>query len=445
MVYDVLKNTLSFIGILGILVFLHELGHFLAARRVGIRVLTFSLGFGTKLLKFTRGDTEYCICALPLGGYVKMAGEATDGPRTGAPDEFLSKTKWQRFQVLIMGPVMNLLLAVVVLAGVLTQGNEVPLYLKDPAVVGVVTPDSPAAKAGLLPGDLILAVGDKMTPTWDDLLMRVGTKPDSDLAIRFERMGKERTVQVRSDSVGEFKSGDIGVQPDVYPLVRELVPGEPAEKAGLKVGDVVRAIDGKRLVSAVDLREALAEKANVEVDLTIFRDGVEQHIRLTPVLKEGAGRIGIMPSIPMKLEKLGVADAFAESVKTCWANSSLIFEMVGGLFTGEHSVKQLQGPISIFKMSGEAAERGLLYWFHFMAILSLNLGIFNLLPVPILDGGHILIMAIEGIARRDFSMQVKERMLMAGFVVLMMLMVTVFYNDLGGIGAVDRLMQKWGN
>ena len=439
MVY--VQNTLSFIAILGILVFLHELGHFLAARRVGIRVLTFSLGFGTKLLKFKRGDTEYCICALPLGGYVKMAGEATDGPRTGAPDEFLSKTKWQRFQVLIMGPVMNLVLAVVVLTGVFTQGNEVALYLEEPPVVGVVKPDSPAEKAGILPGDRILAVGDTTTDTWEQLEMGVGTRPDKELAIRLRRMGQESTVQVRSESIGDYNFGDIGVQPDIYPVVRELVAGEPAEKAGLKVGDVVRAIDGKRLVDGADLREALSSKANVQVDLTVVREGVEQHIPVTPVLKEGAGRIGVMPSIPTKLEKLAPVAAFTKSVQFCWEGSGLIFKMVGGLFTGEHSVKQLQGPIRIFQMSGEAAKRGWLDWFHFMAVLSLNLAIFNLLPVPILDGGHILIMALEGIARRDFSMQVKERMLMAGFVLLMMLMVTVFYNDLGGIGAVDRLMQ----
>ena len=251
-------TVLYFIGLLGVLVFVHELGHYLAARRVGIRVLTFSLGFGPKLLKFTRGDTEYCISALPLGGYVKMAGEASDEPRTGAPDEFLSKTKWQRFQVLIMGPVMNLLLAVFVLAAVLTQGSEVPLYLDGPPVVGVVTPDSPAAKAGILPGDRIVSVGDNPTETWDELEMRVGTKPDKDLEVRFVRMGEERTAKVRSDSVGQYNFGDIGVQPDIYPLVRELVPGDPAEKAGMKVGDVVRAVDGKRLVSASDLRDALS-------------------------------------------------------------------------------------------------------------------------------------------------------------------------------------------
>ena len=430
----------SFIGILGILVFVHELGHFLAARRVGIRVLTFSLGFGPKLLKYKRGDTEYCICVLPLGGYVKMAGEATDEPRTGAPDEFLSKTKWQRFQVLIMGPVMNLLLAVFVLAGVLTQGSETALYLDEPPVVGVVTPGSPAEKAGILPGDRIVSVGGKPTETWDELEMRVGTKPDRELTIQYVRMGAERTAQLRSDSVGQYNFGDIGVQPDIYPLVQEVVPGDPADKAGLKVGDELRAADGRRLVSASDLIEALSSKAGVAVDLTILREGAEQHIRLTPVLREGRGKIGIRPSIPTKLVKLGPVEAFTESVQTCWAGSGMIFEMVGGLFTGENSVKQLQGPIRIAQMSGEAAQSGWLYWFRFMAMLSLNLGLLNLLPVPILDGGHILIMGIEGIARRDFSMQVKERMLMAGFVLLMMLMVTVIYNDLTRISWIESLM-----
>jgi len=204
------NTVLYFIGLLGVLVFVHELGHFLAARRVGIRVLTFSLGFGPKLLKFKRGDTEYCISALPLGGYVKMAGEASDEPRTGAPDEFLSKTKWQRFQVLIMGPVMNLLLAVFVLAAVLTQGSEVPLYLDGPPVVGVVTPDSPAAKAGILPGDRIVSVGDNPTETWDELEMRVGTKPDKDFEVGSCEWAKSvlpKFVRSRSDSTTSATSG----------------------------------------------------------------------------------------------------------------------------------------------------------------------------------------------------------------------------------------------
>jgi regulator of sigma E protease len=437
-------TIVSFLFVLGVLVFIHELGHFLAARRVGIRVLTFSLGFGPKLVKVQRGDTEYCISALPLGGYVKMAGEAADEPRTGAPDEFLSKTKWQRFQVLIMGPVMNILLAIGVLAVVLARGNQVPLYIDQPAVIGVVSPGSPAEKAGLKAGDRIVEVEGDRTDTWDALDLAVGTRTGRDIAVTFERMGERRTVRMRPMPQGKYEFGDIGVEPDVYPLVAQTVKDDPAEKAGVKVGDLVRAVDGVRMVFPEDLRDAIAKKAGVPVDLTILRNGVEQHIIVTPVNRDGSGKIGVAPTEPWKLVELGPIAAFRESLRVNYESAGLIFRTLGGLFTGQNSLRQLQGPIRIAQMSGEAAQISIISLLRFMAMLSLNLGLLNLLPVPILDGGHILIMAIEGVARRDFSMQVKERMLMAGFVVLMMLMVTVFYNDLAGIGAVQHLM-KWRN
>jgi regulator of sigma E protease len=436
--------VLPFLFVLGVLVFIHELGHFLAARRVGIRVLTFSLGFGPKLVKVQRGDTEYCISALPLGGYVKMAGEAADEPRTGAPDEFLSKTKWQRFQVLIMGPVMNILLAIVVLTFVLVRGNQVAIFLDQPPVIGVITAKSPAATAGLQPGDRIVEVNGGRTDTWSALDLAVGTRANQDIAVTYERGGERRTVQMRPAPQGRDEFGDIGVEPDIYPLVMSTLPGDPADKAGLKPGDEVRAVDGTRLVFADDLREAISKKAGMPVDLTIARSGVEQHIRVTPIERDGGGKIGIVPGEPTKLVELNLFQAFGESVRVNYESTGLIFRTLGGLFTGQNSLRQLQGPIRIAQMSGEAAQISLASLLRFMAMLSLNLGLLNLLPVPILDGGHILIMAIEGLARRDFSMQVKERMLMAGFVVLMMLMVTVFYNDLAGLGAVQHLM-KWRN
>jgi regulator of sigma E protease len=270
-------TLLAFLFVLGVLVVVHELGHFLAARRVGIRVLTFALGFGPKLLKVKRGDTEYCICALPLGGYVKMAGgEVGDETRTGAPDEFLSKTKWQRFQVLIMGPVMNILLAIVVLAVVLTRGNEVPAFLNDEPVVGFVTDESPAAKAGLMPGDRITEVAGTETDTWDAVDLQVGTRPNQDVTVTYLRMGQTQSAQVRPLPVGPNKIGDIGVQPDIHPVIREVVPGDPADKAGLQVGDVVQAVDGKRMVFAADLRDAISSKAEVAITLTILRNGTEQ-------------------------------------------------------------------------------------------------------------------------------------------------------------------------
>src|SRR3954466_5798963 len=167
---------LAFAFVIGVLVFVHELGHFLMARRIGVRVLKFSLGFGPRLFGFTRGDTEYCISAIPLGGYVKMAGENPDDPRTGQPDEFLSKTKWQRFQVLLMGPLMNLLLAVIVTAGVLMRGAEVPSFTSKPPVVGQVVPGSPAEKAGIRTGDQVLAVNGHDVHTWEQFLINVGTR-----------------------------------------------------------------------------------------------------------------------------------------------------------------------------------------------------------------------------------------------------------------------------
>jgi regulator of sigma E protease len=427
---------LSFLFVLGVLVFVHELGHFLAARRVGIRVLTFSLGFGPKLLKYKRGDTEYCISALPLGGYVKMAGEAADEPRSGAPDEFMSKTKWQRFQVLIMGPVMNILLAIGLLTIVLAQENKVPEYQLQPVVVGAVNADSPAARAGIGPGDRIIRIGDQPIATWEDYARRIVPVPGSEVELTYipNAAQAERTVRVRmAADPTEPQLGTIGIKPDSYPVIQSVVAGEPAEAAGVMVGDAVVAVDGERVVFTSELSQAIEKKAGVPVTLTVRRNGQEQQIAVTPADRDGKGRIGVGLMQPTATKDLSVGGALVQSVSDIYHSSGVIFSVLGGLFTGENSVRQLQGPIKIAQMSGEAAGISILALLHFMAMLSLNLGLLNLLPIPVLDGGHILIMGLEGIARRDFSMQLKERMLMAGFVLLMVLMVTVFYNDLAGL------------
>jgi regulator of sigma E protease len=439
-----LQTILAFLFVLGVLVFVHELGHFLAARRIGVRVLTFSLGFGPKLLKVRRGDTEYCISAIPLGGYVKMAGETPDEPRTGAPDEFLSKTKWQRFQVLIMGPVMNLLLAVLVYAVVLGQGADVPVYRDQPAVVGEVTKDSPAEKAGIQRGDLIKSVKDIQIDSWDDLELNVATRPRQELPITFVRDGQTMTVRVHSLAEGKYEFGEIGVLPRATPVVRSLERGEPADRAGVKPGDVLLAVNGEPINVAEDLRPAVLRNADREIELTVRRDGQEQRLRMKAAPKPEGPRIGLTPGPETRIVKLGPVAALRESVVRNYSSTKLIFRTLGELFTGQTSVRQLQGPIGISQLSGQAAQAGWVALLSLMSIISLNLGILNLMPVPILDGGHILIMALEGIARRDFSMQAKEKMLLAGFVVLMMLMVTVIYNDLTRISSVERLM-PWRN
>ncbi|MEQ1758317.1 MAG: RIP metalloprotease RseP [Vicinamibacterales bacterium] len=439
-----MTTLLSFLFVLGVLVFVHELGHFLAARRVGIRVLVFSLGFGPKLLKTKRGDTEYCISLIPLGGYVKMAGESAEEPRTGAPDEFMSKSKWERFQVLIMGPVMNLVLAVVVLAFVFAQGAEVPAYQDEPPLIGGVTAGGAADKGGIQIGDRILTVAGQDVPTWDKFFIAVATRPDRDLPVTLLRNGETLAVTIHPTSEGRFEIGDAGVLPDSTPIIQSVVPNQPADKAGVKAKDLVLAANGQRMASRQQLVTTISGSPNRPVDLLIKRDGAELHIAVTPELTGNRGLIGVTITEPTKTFKPGPWQAFTLSVERNIEGSGLIFRTLGGLFVGQTSFKQLQGPVAIAQLSGESAQLGWAALFSLMATLSLNLGLLNLFPIPMLDGGHILIMALEGIARRDFSMQVKEKMLLAGFVVILMLMVTVIYNDLTRISWLERLM-PWRN
>ena len=440
-----MTTLVAFLFVLGVLIFVHELGHFMAARRLGIRVLTFSLGFGPKLFGVRRGDTEYCVSVIPLGGYVKMAGENPDDPRSGTADEFLSRTKWERFQVLIMGPAMNIILAVVIMSVVLAQGAEVPAYEDQPPVVGAVLPGSPAATAGIRPGDRILTVAGRDVATWEQLYVAIGTRPDRDVAVTLQSGGDTRAVTVHPTPKGRFEIGDVGVLPDVSPSVRSIVPGDVADKAGVKPDDVIVAVNGERVVFASQVADLIAKNGGKQIDLTIRRSGSELHIPVTPAQRGDRGMIGIAINEATKSFKPGPVEAVKLSVQRNAESSGLIFRTLGGLFTGDTSVRQLQGPVGIAQLAGESVQAGtwtvrLMSLLSLMAVISLNLGILNLMPVPVLDGGHILIMALEGIARRDFSAQVKEKMLFAGFVVLMMLMVTVIYNDLTRISWINRLM-----
>ena len=410
------------------------------ARRIGVRVLKFSLGFGPRIFGFTRGDTEYCVSAIPLGGYVKMAGENPDDPRTGRPDEFLSKTKWQRFQVLAMGPAMNLLLAVLVTAGVLMKGAEIPAFQSKAPVVGQVVQGSPAEKSGIRTGDRIVSVSGRDVHTWEQFLMAVGTRANRETPIVLLRDGKEVAVTVTPTPQTKYEVGDVGVLPDVHPHVQAVVPGSPADKAGLRPNDVILAVDGSTITFPRELVDSISKKANVLVTMTIVRNGARQDVQVTPALNGKNGRIGINIGEDVVMIKPGPIDAVGLSFRRNYESARLIFQTVGQLITREASTRQLMGPLAIAQLSGESAKAGWIPLLSLMASISLNLGLLNLLPIPVLDGGHIFIMAIEGLARRDFSYRVKEKMFLAGFAVLLMLMVTVIYNDLTRIPLVERLM-----
>ncbi len=284
-------TLLSFLFVLGILIFVHELGHFVMARRIGVRVLTFSLGFGPKLFSVTRGDTEYCVSAIPLGGYVKMAGETAEDTRTGAADEFLSKTKWQRFQVLVMGPVMNLALAVLVLAVVLYQGTEVPLFQDQPVIVGTMTADSVAKAAGLQLGDRIVSIDGVDTPDWERF-SRVIAHANRSVQVVYDRHGRIERKQMVATRAGETGLGSLGVLPAVRPQILAVSAGFPAADAGLRARDVVLAANGERGIEYNRLLEVIKTHPGKVVTFEIERGGQPQTVQVTPRLDGETGRIG---------------------------------------------------------------------------------------------------------------------------------------------------------
>jgi regulator of sigma E protease len=436
-----MTSILAFLFVLGVLIFVHELGHFLMARRIGVRVLTFSLGFGPKLLSFKRGDTDYCISAIPLGGYVKMAGENPEDARTGAQDEFLSKSKWQRFQVLIMGPLMNLILAIVVMTGVLYQGAQVAAFQDEPVVIGSFESTSVAAAAGLQVGDRIVRVDDVAVPTWDDFSMAILPKAGRTVTLVIERNGQAIEKQVVPASVSKFELGELGIRPIMRPQLVTVNHGEPAYEAKLAPGDVVLAVGAERGLSRERIIEHIKANEGKPLTFEVLRNGQTFKTQVTPRITDGIVRIGSQIS-PTELRDIqpGLLDAVKMSFERNWEWTKLIVTTLVGLFTRDTSVKQLMGPVAIAQVSGDAAEQGWLPLFSLLAMISLNLGLLNLMPIPVLDGGHIAILALEGLSRRDFSMKVKEKMLLAGFVLLLMLMVTVIYNDLTRVQWIERLM-----
>jgi regulator of sigma E protease len=435
------SNILPFIFVLGVLVFVHELGHFLLARWHGVRVLVFSLGFGPKLFKFTRGDTEYCVSIIPLGGYVKMAGETPDDETPPRPDEFFAKSKWQRFQIYIAGPAMNVFAAFLIMIGVYLNGVSEPSYQANPVEVGRVLEGSSAAKAGIQVGDRVTRVAGNDTPTWAEYEKAMLLAAGREIEVVLVRQGSEHTLRFTPDLIEKYHAADLGIRPMLHMRVGTVYPGEPAEKAGLQTGDVVIAINGAPADAEAAVK-AFRSNAGKPLTMRIRRDGAEREIVVTPVAKDGShGRIGVDVRYETStVRAAGLLDAVRLSYERNLDSAGLVFKTLRGLFLGEASPKQLTGFIGIAQASGTMAAEGAAALFTFMAMLSMNLAILNLLPIPMLDGGHIFIMLLEGVARRDFSLRVKERLLMAGFVLVMTLMVTVIYNDLMRIDWIENLV-----
>ena len=437
--------------VLGVMIFVHELGHFTAAKWFGVRVLTFSLGFGKRLFGFKIGDTDYRVSLLPLGGYVKMAGEEpsdsvisgsenpeSSGAASATPDDdpgkFLSKPRWQRFVVIAMGPAMNIAMALAVLTCLYRYHFQKPAYEEQPARVGALEPGSPAAEAGLMPGDLILRLDRIRNPKWEDLVPKVLTSAGQTIPIDVLRDGHQIELKITPKATKQDQVGYIGVDPYQPAVIAEVEPGLPAGRAGLRPGDQIVAVNGLKAYSYPSVQQEIQAANGKEVDVTVERQGKEFHVRLTPVYTEVPGgkiwRIGVRFPNDYVAREIPWRQAFASAVDFNLRNSLLTFDVLGKILTRHMSPRSLSGPIGIAQISGAAFRAGFPELLMIVSFISLQLGIFNLVPIPILDGGAILLLLIETVIRRDLSIAFKERFLQVGMAFLLILAVFLVYNDI---------------
>ena len=427
---DIVQNTLAFIVVLGLMIFFHEAGHFITAKAFGMRVFIFSFGFGKRLAGFQWGETDLRISAIPLGGYVKLEGEpddhlSEDTTPLGDGKDFGLRPRWQRFLVYLAGPVMNVVLTVGVLTVLYMNGFQVEGSLYDKPIVGSVEAGSPAAAAGLQPGDEILSIDAKPLSSWEEAEFAVMLRPDASLELRYRRGGEIHLATIRSGSSAE-KVGTIGVGPLVR--VGEVVPKKPAEEAGIRTDDAILSIDGRPIKSFNEIPAIVGAAGGKTLQIELWRDGQRRTVAVRP-RDDGEGvRVGIAPKYVLK--KFGFRGAVEESVRWTWGMTRLTFETLKRLLTAQISPKTMMGPLQIAKASGDAARVGPGPLFYLVAVISLQIGIMNLFPLPPLDGGHLAILLGESLIRRDFSLQVKTWIMNAGALALFVLLGLVVYFDL---------------
>jgi regulator of sigma E protease len=420
-------TLLYFVIALGILIFVHELGHFIAARLFGVKVETFSIGFGPKLFKFNCCDTEFAVSLIPLGGYVKMSGENPDEPAKN-PYDFYAKPPWQRIIIALAGPLMNLLLAFLFFALSFSIGRYVPAYQFEMARVGATA----SPEISLKPGDVILSVDGQQVKNWKDFSSYVALNPDKELTLKVKRDGEIVTVKVRTGTDDKNGIGTLDVIPAIKPIIGKVVEGSPAQKAGLQPGDVILSINGKEVTSWKQVVDLIGKSQGKPVELLILRKDKRLKLKVTPQFNKKFGRytIGIIPKMDMVFVRLSGLEAVKKGLEEFKSHTGIFFSYLSKLITGEASVKSLGGPIMIAEVAGKAAETGISNFIYFMGFISLQLGYFNLMPLPVLDGGLILMFIIEIIRRRPLSLEFREKFQQVGFAILALLMIIVFYNDI---------------
>ena len=434
---DFLISIVAVAVVLGFMILIHEFGHYAVAKLLGVRVEQFAIGFGKRLIGFRKGETDYRVNAIPLGGYVKMSGENPMDERTGDPAEFMSHSRWHRFLIAIAGPTMNIVLAIFLLTVVYMVHYEYPVYMDKAAVIDGVKADSAAAEAGIQPGDRIVKIDGIANPTWEQVHPRVMISPNQPVAVTIQRGDRVFETTIKPKAVTTSRVGSAGWYPALPVIIGQLEAGKPAAKAGLQEDDRIVAMDGKPLDSIDQMIERLQQTKDKPVDLTVLRSNQTLSFHLQPLLdktedpKEQRYRLGFMNKEETKVTTLPFAQAFALSLDQNKKYSLLLLELAKKLVQGKASLRMVSGPIGIAQEAGYAAQqKGWTPLMELTAGISLNLGIFNLLPIPILDGGVILFLLIEGLMRRDVSIRIKERVYQAAFVFLVLFAVMVIYNDL---------------
>ncbi len=421
---------------LGVLVLIHEFGHFAVAKAFGVRVEQFAIGFGKRLFGFRRGDTDYRVNLLPFGGYVKMSGENPLEGTSGDPAEFMAHPRWQRFFIAIAGPTMNVLLAIAIVTGIFMAKHPKVGYADGPATIGDVLPNSPASKADIRPGDRIVSVAGKQNPTWEQVQNQILLSPGQPVDIAVQRGSEVIPKKVVPIATGKDEAGSAGWQPRWDGIsAAQIEHGMPAERAGMKEGDVIASIDGIPVQTGTEMIDEIQKSKGSPVEIDVVRGAERLALTVTPTEDAARGkyRIGVATEPKVSFERLPFPQALRESLSKNTEYSGLMFELVAKLLQRRASIKQLSSPVGIGIAAGHAAQEGWLELMMLTAMISLNLGILNLFPIPIMDGGVILLLGIEALMRHDISLRVKERIYQAAFVFLVIFAAIVIFNDVAKI------------